>query len=259
LKARRIRYQMPSSPSNGVSWRGMRACLDVIDAVNDYEKLAGSSLRGYTFQACYSHAAPSGNTHAGGGAIDTVQLSPRGIRIASSIGFWPFNRGKPFIKHAHWMLLFCRHASQALKDQFHEVLRGGDGLVGNRPDAHRSLRPNPVVYYHDWKLAQNRPDEMLIGKHWYKKIPVVTVTAINRARKGKWVSRYVWFVQAWLRKVGYYKSPLDGVWGHSTQAALDHFRRAHHMTGANAIGPIGPESLKLLHDAAKSKKPISPK
>lgn len=250
---------MPTSPARGYAWRGFRACQCVIDATADYERLAKSSLVGYIYQACYSWAKASAGTHGKGGALDTVQLTDRGIRIASSIGFWPSNRFpyQGFTNHAHWVLFGCPHAPPGLRYQESELRDGRDGLVGRRADIHRKLRPGKHLTYRQWKTAQGpTPIHKLLAR---RPLKALTVAGTNKARRGGYLSRHVYYVQKYLRAAGWYKSPIDGRWGHATQAALNNWRRSLGWPEADSVGPIGMTSLTLLRKAGKGKKTIKEK
>jgi hypothetical protein len=248
---------MPIAP-NGIAWRGRRACQCVIDATADYEKLVRSSLIGYIYQACYSFADASAGTHSKGGALDTVHLTDHGIRVASSIGFWPSNRfrwqGFPS-DHCHWVLFGCPHMASGLAYQESELRAGRDGLAMRRKDIHAAQRPRPIRTYRQWKNLGK--DTLTIGGKQYPNIAYVSAYWVNNRRKTGKMSRHVYIVQVWLRRLGYYKGPLDGRWGKVTQAAIDNFRRKHlGLTGADALGAVGLYSLSKLRDAAKSPRTV---
>jgi hypothetical protein len=249
---------MPTAPSNGYAWRGRRACSCVIDAVADYERQVKHPLT--IFQACYSFARASAGTHSGGGALDTVSLPDYKIKIASAMGFWPSNRyrSQGFDPHAHWVLFGCPHMHSGLRYQESELRHGRNGLAGRGRDTFRNLRPRNPITYKAWKAKQ--VDVTAKVRRILKKTPLetLTVAGINRARRGGWTSRYTYYVQKYLRNAGFYKSPLDGKWGQSTQAALNNFRRSLGWKEADSIGPIGMTSLTLLRKAGKGSKRIAP-
>jgi hypothetical protein len=247
---------MPQAPSNGYAWRGRRACLCIIDATADYERLARSSLSGYIYQAAYSFAAASAGTHSRGGALDTITLTDRGIRISRTIGFWASNRTRwqGFTPHAHWILFGCPHAHPSLRYQESELRAGRNGLAGRGRD--NQWRPGKIRTYRQWKAAQGpSPIQKLLKRKPLKRL---TVEGINNARKGGYLSRYTYYVQKYLRTAGFYKSPIDGRWGQVTQAALNNFRRSLGWPEKDCVGPIGISSLTLLKRAGKGGKPIRP-
>lgn len=245
----------------GIPWRGRRACQCVIDATADYEILTKGSLVGRIFQACYSFAAASAGTHGKGGALDTIQLSADQIKAASSIGFWPSNRFpyQGFDPHCHWVLFGCPHMAEGLRYQESEMRAGRDGLRGRRKDIHRGLRPRLILTYRQWKLSQTPLVEgtLLIGGKVYKDVDPIEVSKINAARGRKSVSVEAWYVQSWLRKLGFYRSIVDGQWGPVSQAALNSFRRSLGWPESDCIGDIGWSSLTRLHIKAGSSKHIS--
>ncbi|MDD4834975.1 MAG: peptidoglycan-binding domain-containing protein, partial [Lutispora sp.] len=61
----------------------------------------------------------------------------------------------------------------------------------------------------------------------------------------KWGSRgdYVFVVQDKLKRWGYYKGNIDGVYGNETRVAVQEFQRTH---GLRADGIVGDETAKAL-------------
>lgn len=251
---------MPSTSSRGYAWRGRRACQCVIDATADYERLARSSLTGYIYQACYSFAAASAGTHGGGGALDTVPLTDRGLLISRTIGFWGNNRtrGQGFsMDHGHWVLFGCPHAPAGLRFQEAELRKGRNGLANRGRDT--GPRPSKILTYRQWKATQAaavKKGYIRIGSTVQKDLVRMSVGTTNRCRARRIHARETWYVQRWLRTTGHYKGTIDGRWGPVTQAAFDRFRRGLGWPARDCIGPVGLSSLTRLAKAAGSTKPV---
>jgi hypothetical protein len=153
------------------------------------------------------------------------------------------------------VLFGCPHAPAGLRWQESELRAGRNGLARRGRDD--GPRPTRILTYRQWKAAQitsaDGVRKLTINGKTYPWIGSVSVFWINAARATGKVSRHVYWVQVWLRKLGYYKAPLDGRWGKATQAALDNYRR-HGLRWPRADwgGPIGIDSLTRLRDAAHS-------
>ena len=108
-------------------------------------------------------------------------------------------------------------------------------------------------------IPKPRPTGLIIGGKRYTPISAVSVYWVNVARtaKGRYVSRHVFYVQTWLRKVGRYLGPLDGRWGASTQSAFDGFRRSLGWKAVDATGKVGLESLTRLHNITHGTIPVT--
>jgi hypothetical protein len=131
-----------------------------------------------------------------------------------------------------------------------------DGLVGNRSypriPAHLAGRT-----WEQYLAAKNAKHKIKIGQQWFPDISRVTVSALTKAWRGTYVSRFSWYVQKWLAKLGFYKDPIDGVCGPKTRAAYDAFRRSIGYAGKDATGLPGLSSLTALAKKAKSAKPVT--
>jgi hypothetical protein len=98
-----------------------------------------------------------------------------------------------------------------------------------------------------------------IGDKDYEPLDSVSVETLNEARAKNVFSRHVYYMQLWLKKLGYNPGELDGYWHarSATQDALDAFRWAHRKElrftdRKDGEGTIGVLSLSLLNDLAHS-------
>lgn len=95
----------------------------------------------------------SGCTHSGCGAVDTTAYNWRNrLQILDLLGIIATHRlpaDGNWPEHMHLMLngMGCAHSS--LKGQIAELKRGGDGLVGSKPDRDKALRSGlwPLAVY----------------------------------------------------------------------------------------------------------------
>jgi hypothetical protein len=108
-------------------------------------------------------------------------------------------------------------------------------------------RPDPR-----FNAPEVNPGTIKIGGRLYPDIRAVDVSQTNRARQQKYLSRNVWYVQEWLRICGYNSAASTGVWSARTQSDYNRFRKAHGYNGADALGPVGLESLTKLRDRAQA-------
>ena len=76
----------------------------------------------------------------------------------------------------------------------------------------------------------------------------VSVDKLNRARHGRYLSRYVGVVQDWLGMPA-----LTGRWSDADQEAYDAFRRSLGWTGDDVVGDAGISSLARLAEHAKQR------
>lgn len=131
-----------------------------------------------------------------------------------------------------------------------------DGLAGNRPypriPAHLAGRT-----WEQYLAAKNAKRKIKIGGRWFPDIARVTVKAVGAAWRGGYVSRFTFYVQTWLARLGFYRAALDGVAGPKTKAAYDAFRRSIGYRGADATGLPGLASLTALARKAKASKPVT--
>lgn len=248
------------SPS-GIAWRGRRVCQCVIDAVNEYEKQSTpwKLLSSWIFQGCYNTSVlASAGTHDLGGVIDSIVFNLTQTKRARTMGLISNHRtvAQGFrAPHNHVYVLGCPHASLGLKFQMSEYYAGRNGLASRARDL--EYRP-PVIrtfrQYMAWKYATSY---VWIGGSKYTDVKTVSVAAVNGRRFKTGVSVPVYWVQVWLRKLGYYKSPLDGKWGNATQAAMNNFRYYKlGLRGSDAQGSVGLYSLTQLAKRAYAKKAV---
>lgn len=99
-------------------------------------------------QGSYSTAVgASAGTHAGGGAADLTSYDwRRKVIEGSKIGLAIYRRKAipgVWVEHVHCTLVGDPECSDAAKQQNKEYMAGGDGLVGDNPDPHADLRPDP--------------------------------------------------------------------------------------------------------------------
>lgn len=238
-----------------IAWRGRYACQCLIDLIADYEKATGKRVT--TWQASYSNGSLSAGTHTGGGAWDGASYSEAELRELRRRGAFASHRtpAQGFEHHCHLVISGCPHLAGGAKYQVSEYRAGRNGLANRRAD------DGPGGYRQvTWKsykeavrlanLAKSGKVLVIMGKP-HKPITTMSVKWVNVGRASGATSRHVYWLQVWLRKVGYYKGPLDGRWGKVTQAALDNFRKAKKLS--RTTGSVGIESLTLLHDLAGSK------
>lgn len=256
---------MPASKTENILWRGRRVCQCVIDAVTAAEKKGVKFPSGVIYQGGYNKGgvSASAGTHDRGGVLDTFSLSNANIKTCSAIGLWPNNRVPPaFIYHNHMLVFGCPHMASGLKFQESELRADRNGLANRGRDPHKALRPAKILTFKQWVKAEHDKANAAAGKTLiingkrYKPISSVNVKWIADARKAKvtYVSRPVYYVQSWLRKLGYYKSTLDGKWGPVTQAAFDRFRsKTLRLQGSDAKGAPGVYSTTQLGKRAGSK------
>ena len=105
------------------------------------------------------------------------------------------------------------------------------------------------------------PSGLVIQGKGYTPISYVSVFWVNanRAAKGKYVSRHVFWVQTWLHKVGLYAAALDGRWGAATQAAIYTYRRRLGWNVADSTGAVGLSSVTKLRASAGGGIPVKVK
>lgn len=105
-------------------------------------------------------------------------------------------------------------------------------------------------------LASTPRGKVRISGELYRDVRYVSLFWLLKARKGGYVSRHVFWVQTWLKRLGFYKAPRDGKWDPDTQAAYDAFRRSIRYRDADAVGAPGWSSLQTLAKKAKTVKPV---
>lgn len=108
------------------------------------------------------------------------------------------------------------------------------------------------------------PARIKIGSRLYDDIRTVAAKWVNREiikfQNGKptQVTREVFYVQSWLKKVAMYTGALSGHWDQPTQRAFDRYRTERmDLEGSDAEGTVGVTSLSHLRSAAKSKKKVA--
>ena len=129
-----------------------------------------------------------------------------------------------------------------------------DGLAGNR--AYPRIGSYANVTWESYLASKNARHKIKIGGKWYPDIGSVSVGRLGLAWRGTYVSRNVYYVQIWMRKLGLYKLAVDGTAGPKTRAAYDQFRRSIGYSGKDATGLPGMASLSALAKRAKSTKKI---
>jgi hypothetical protein len=140
-----------------------------------------------------------------------------------------------------------------------------DGLAGNRPYprigkyAHRTWEGYKKIHKIEEKAAAARVKAESKAKDLLNKRPLNTlsVASAEKARKGKYLSRYTYIIQVWLRRLGYYQGTRDGKWGPVTQAAFNNFRKKYlKWNDKDSTSPIGINSLTALAEANKSSRKV---
>lgn len=269
---------MPAAQTTYIRWRGKYACICMVEAFADLEKRSGRL--GNPFQGGYNGGgvAASAGTHDDGGVADWSTFSAARTKAARAMGICSNNRHtwqRFSSNHNHAFIVGCPHMSSGLRFQQSEYYAGRNGLAGRGRDT--EWRPSTINTYRTWQSHQGVPMKpskkpskktLMISGRWYEPISTVGARWVNREvtkyRRGtrRQLTREVFYVQTWLRKLGYYKSTLDGLWGKVSQAAYDLFRwnnRAalgiHNKAGAS--GTAGTASLTLLRNRAGSKMGIS--
>src|SRR5690606_34469530 len=145
-----------------INWRKtpggnpVRACTCMIESIEKVvePRLKEAGIIKYCvdiWQGAYSNGSKSGNTHAGGGAVDVVQCSDAAVKIWREAG-WTFWRrgnaefGDGFDRHGHGVLRGCPHLSSAARGQLDQYEDGLNGLVSRRKDPHRSITKTRIEW-----------------------------------------------------------------------------------------------------------------
>ncbi len=150
----------PTNNYHHVYFRGDEMNVRTRELLQRAETIMRKKYRHFGFQFVVTQGSynvggvlASFGTHDGGGALDlhtrthppyVVDDMVKSLREA---GFAAWSRGRghdSFSPHIHALALGDRQMSSSALRQITEYARGGDGLVGNNPDADRRLgRPVP--------------------------------------------------------------------------------------------------------------------
>lgn len=190
---------------------------------------------------------------------------------------WPASLQRAW-EDAMWTVGFAdwwrRFLWNTWPEHHHAIPKGGDLSAGaaaqerafrNRRDGLRGNRPYPRIGGYasrTWESYQRskKGRQVKIGAKWYADLTSVSLYHLRNAWADKTpgVSRNVWYVQLWLRDLGYYRAAVDGICGPKTRAAYDAFRtKTLGLKGADATGAPGWWSLRELARRAKTrKKPV---
>lgn len=249
-------------------YRGKRMCQCMIDAIKAVEKEIGTTIT--ITQGGYNAGgvAASAGTHDKGGVWDQPTLSRSATAKCRAIGVWPNTRTRAqgfSSNHSHTLVFGCPHMAPGLKYQERELRATRNGLAGRGRDT--DPRPSKIITFAQWQAAQHAAANakadgktLLINGKYYTPITTVGVKWVERSRTAGSFSRHTYYVQAWLKKLGYYVSTLDGKWGKVTQAAYDNFRsKKLGLKGADAKGSVGKASLTKLASLAGSKMTVTDK
>jgi hypothetical protein len=144
---------------------GRRTDATTAAAFKEAVRLAGLTGDVVVVQGSYSYGSKSGNTHAGGGALDirtrnlTVVQVGRLVLNLRRVGFaaWYRTKADGFDPHIHAIRSDCRDLSSAARNQVVSYRNGRNGLRNNGldrgPDGYRLMT---WAYYLKLK-AQNAP------------------------------------------------------------------------------------------------------
>ena len=161
-----------------VAFRGARFDARTRDMLREVERLVGRRLR--IAQGSYSTStSASGQTHAGGGAVDVsvkYQGLSRGDKLAivaamRRVGFAAWLRPETpgvWSEHIHGEAIGCPDASKAARAQWEAYRNGYDGLAGEggkRPDPQARLGIKPTTWeaYLESKRSRSGTATTILG------------------------------------------------------------------------------------------------
>ena len=168
------------------TWHGVTACDCIVASGPLVEKrfreagLLSTNFAGMISQGSYSTSvAASGNTHAGGGALDIhdwTQYRADADVLFTDCGWLDFYRpyGVLYAKspaHHHIELNGCPHLSQAAQNQIRDAKAGLNGLAGKgKDDGPRPLRTwqQAVAEDNGTIIIPQEDEDMASQKYLYK-------------------------------------------------------------------------------------------
>lgn len=140
------------------TWRGVIVCAHSVPKLNAWAVSIGNNILLKPLPGCGSYqttTAASAGTHAGGGAIDIDLRS-----VPADKRKWVADKGRvaglqvawhrDYVKglwtwHAHALDPACPNLSKAAAAQIVEYGRGGDGLLGSRPDGNTRVNVPEIM------------------------------------------------------------------------------------------------------------------
>ena len=147
LQIRRLAEGKPRGACTRATWRGVTVCLHMVYKLNLWAAGVGNAIRLTPLAGCGSYQTDteaSANTHAGGGAIDIdtngYTMAQRDLmeRVGRLVGLqiaWERDRVSGlWTWHIHALDPQCPNLSDEARAQCVEFGKGGDGLVGTKPD-----------------------------------------------------------------------------------------------------------------------------
>lgn len=182
----------------------------------------------------------------------------RALRDVGFAAWWRPYRWNVWPEHCH-AIPKGGDVSRGAANQVRAFRAKRDGLVSNAYDSTiGTLATKTWEQYLSTrkKVAAKKVRTLTISGRKYRDIPYVSLHWLLRARRGKGLSRHVWYVQRWLSKLNLYNDRQDGKWGPRTQAAYDRFRRSLGWSASKCVGAPGWASLRLLSKKARSTKPL---
>lgn len=156
-----------------LTYAGKPCCTCQATWLTAFEReLAAEALPPLTIAQLIGNAPASAGRHLGGGSIDWWTVDVATARLARSLGGLAMIRDGSRDsfddnQHTHTYLPGCPHMSDGAKRDLAEVLRGGDGLIGDVPD--------------DPRLA----DAWTRGDTWQQGVARMNARALRRRRIAK--------------------------------------------------------------------------
>lgn len=206
-----------------VSWRGHSFDKMTVAAILSAEQRLGYQI--VITQGSYNTSvAASGQTHAGGGALD-IHYDPRtsddivlSLRQTGFAAWRRFALANVWPDHIHAQLIGNAQASADAKKQWSDYKAGLDGLPPGVP-------------------SRECPD----GGPRLSPIPVFRYTTEPEWPRLHTVGPEIAMMQRKLRRAGYYHGgDRPSYYGTHTRAAVRVFQLAQHWTGSDADGLLGP-------------------
>ena len=229
---------------------GKRACSCQVKTVKMIEarlrKIGAikKDLSGLITQGAFNATvSASARTHVGGGVWDvhyTLVNTEAKRRAWRKSGAWATYRTPAqgrWPAHGHVVWIGCPHVSTgrgSAANQIAAFKRGRNGLISGAPDDAPRFTPIP------WQTAlRNYNNE--------GKTPTVSLILLKQNIKNGTKHVRVKNVQKALKKLGYYKLTVDGVYGPKTRAAYKAFQAALYGKRAKGVDGIpGKASLTKL-------------
>jgi len=217
------RHHPAGHPYEQVTWRGRTYDKMTVAAILSAEERLGFQV--IITQGSYNTTVQaSGNTHAGGGALDIhydPTTSDKIVRAFRETGFATWRRFAIeglWPDHIHALLLNNAEASDQAKLQWQDYRDRLDGLPAGVP-------------------SEEGPD---LGPR-LDPIPTFHYSAEPQWPKLHTTSKEIGDMQRKLRIAGYYHGgDKVNYYGNHTRAAIKVFQQAQHWVGADADGLLGP-------------------